>query len=299
MANYVPKTGSFNMFLPSAGGAEDSSIESAIRLTIPSGVRPTRIQNFGALVSNVPNYDLINSTYGTKGGVPSQSTQFRGYPMPTVTMNYEIIETGTFPNIRWEALWCQPTLNNIVGFDIVISLSVFELQDGNGNTTVTPTLTIAKGSTTVTSTTGLDSPTSGKYRLDTSYRQPTNTENISGSVVYSTNESTYLAEASTYNFNLTYTPATTIYSRVWNNYSQSTCGGTPSGSITVYTTTAPQLGGNTDPRWAVGADFFTTNQLTTAISAGNYYATDTGGVFYDVYVIGSGGNLDSRIIDCT
>lgn len=300
MANIVPTVGSFSMFLPPAGGSEDSSLESAIRLTIPIGVRPTRIQNFGALVSNVPNYDLIDSTYGIKGSVPSQSTQFRGYPKPTLDLNYEVVETGTYPNLRWQALWCLPTLNNIVGFDVVITLSIFELQEGNGNTTTPATLTIAKGSTVVTSTTGLDAPTGGKYRLDTAYRQPTNTANISGSIDATVNVSNYFVEDTTYSFNLTYTAATTVYSRTWFDYSQVGCGGTSSGGgFTVYTVASPETGGNTDPRWAVNSKFYTDAALTTLLAAGNYYASDTGGVFYDTYVIGTNGNLDSRVIDCT
>ena len=124
MANLTPDSGDFYMFKPSGVFTDDSSLESAILKTIASGIRPTSIKNFGSLVSSIPNLDLINDSHGTKGGTPSNMGQLRGYPMPTINMNYVIYTPASAPAQVLSVLRCNPTLNNIVGFDVYISFGV-------------------------------------------------------------------------------------------------------------------------------------------------------------------------------
>ena len=307
MANLTPSTGNFTMFLPVGGGAEDNSLESAIRLTIASGVRPTRIQNFGSLISNIPSYDLIHDSFGTKGGVPNNMGQLRGYPKPTCFLDIEVLTIGTYPSMTYQKLVCEPVLNQIVGFALTLSVVVVEVDPTDGISTHTETFTFNKGVTTVSSST-LTADGDGKYRLDTSFPQPTNIENLAIQVdTYTTTSDAYKSNVTPYTTgdiefitSLTYTGATTVYSRTWFDYSQVGCGGTPSGAgFTVYTVASPQTGGNVDPRWAVNSKFYTDATLTTLLAAGNYAATDTAWVLYDSYVIGINGNLDSRVIDCT
>ncbi len=136
MANLTPTSG-MTMFLPVGGGAEDNSLESAVRLCIVSP--PTRLN--GALATanwleildalrddTVAGYDLINNSYGTQGVRPTNFGQLNGFPKPTVDMNYVVVTTGTYPNEVTEYLKVTPTLNNIVGFSVVItSLLLFNL----------------------------------------------------------------------------------------------------------------------------------------------------------------------------
>lgn len=280
MANYVPKTGNFNMFLPVAGGAEDDSLESAIRLTIASGVRPTRIQNFGSLISNVPNYDLIDDDHGTKGSVPSQSTQFRGYPKPSISMNFETATTGVHPLEITQDLVCEPVLNNIVGFDVVISVQVIEEIVSVGIPQIhNETLTIAKGSTSVTSST-LPTFTGGKRRCNTVYRGSTVQEDITAQAKITTVAVSTYHSTTPYSVTLTYTAPPTIYSHTIETFPNASCGffggGTPSTAYSLNSTVN-------------GAVLYSDALLTTFFAAGNYATNYIGDFEYDWFALSATG----------
>jgi hypothetical protein len=138
MANKTPKTGDFYMFMDKDTPVEDNSLESAVRMCIPSGTRPTRIQNFTSIVTQIPDLDLIDSTYGTKGSTPSNMGQLRGFPKPSVTANFtEYFNTAT----GTDGLRVECTMSTPVGFDVNIHFqnlsedsTVYEVAINKGQT---------------------------------------------------------------------------------------------------------------------------------------------------------------------
>jgi len=315
MANLVPEVGGIEMFLPEgdSGSTEDNSIESAIKFTIPSGVRPSRITNFGSLISHVPDYNLIHNNHGTKGSVPNGQGQFRGYPKPTFSLQFEVVTVGTFPSETYQKLMCKPVMNNMVGFALTVTISVIENDPTDGIDEHDETFTFNKGSTTPDSS-SLTPDGDGRYRLDTTYPQPTNVEDL-GMIVdsYTAGEDAYFVdeiggiEISTFSTSLTYVGATTVYSKIFHfTYDNGTaCGGTVppiDGNLTLYTVTVPCVSscGNTDPTWPSGGQFFKEAELLNVADNDSYATTDTSWVWYDVYTISDGsGNATRNQHDCT
>lgn len=291
--NYCPKTADLKMFQDSAN---DKTIASAVKGTHASS---TLYSNFDDLRNNCVSA-LVHNTYGTKGVTPTQTEHFRGYPKPTITLNFEKVTVGTYPSMTYQKLLCKPVLNNKLGFDITVTISVIENDPTDGIDSHDETFTFAAGGTAITSS-SLTADGSGKYRLDTTYPQPTNVENLAMQVDnYTAGTDAYFTESDPYTTTLTYTGATTVYSGSFNNYTGTVCGGAVGSAITLYTTTAPTTGGTTDPRWSNPAKFYTDAALTTVAPNASYYLTSTGGVFYDVYQITDGSGTINRVqTDCT
>ena len=303
MANLTPDSG-MTMFLPSGGGAEDNSLESAVRLCIASGTRPTRIQDFTALLDaieddTVAGFELIHNGFGTQNVRPTNFGQLNGFPKPTIDWNLRLENVGTYPSEQYDILWCAPELNNIVGYAITIELDVEEIHPTLGIASNNPTWTFNKGATTPSSSSL--SASGGEYRLNIAYPQPSNAVNIPMLVDNFTAGSldAYFGFTSV-SPTMVYQGATTVYSAGFNNYVGTTCGGAVGSAITLYTPTVPTTGGSTDPRWSNPAKLYTDALLTTVAPNGSYYLTSTGGVFYDVYSITDGSGTVTRVqTDCT
>lgn len=260
MANLTPTAGNFYMFMDKTSPVEDNSLESAIRLTIPSGSRPARIQNFVTLISSIPNYDLINSSYGTKGAVPNSMGQLRGFPVPTVTMNYAVVEVGTSPASRYEYFQCNPVLNNIVGFDITITVSVSEVDDTFTEVAYNEySFVFLKGSTSPSSVT-IPSDGTGKWKLNSVSPDASTDIQVlssisSGSTLY------YSDSVATYQ-TLTYYPALVVYSHDLYAYTGTPCGGTLGSLVdTVYSTSNFLSNGDV---------VYANNDLTGTVTGGWY-----------------------------
>ena len=278
----TPDTGtSFYMFQDKDTPVADTSLEYAIRMCIASGIRPSRIQYFNNLISNIPNYNLINNLYGTKGGVPTNMGQMRGFPKPTISMNWEKIETtsieyfGGHPNKihTYEELWCRPAFNNIIGFAMDITIDVYS-QTGatippDTGTPDTAVFTMGIGSSYPTSTTGTaefsGSGASRKWRL-TTLDPFTEEDQVSflanGTTDYAAywngTDSAYQGTLS-YSFNQIYLEA------YYDTSSGSACTSVQTGSQKTLYYDPPS-----GTALVVGSEVWSDTGLTTNLAAGNY-----------------------------
>jgi hypothetical protein len=157
--NYVPRVTGFFILRETV---DDKTIESAVRTT---GV-DRDYSDFDDLRLSCDT-QLIDSTFGTQNQTPISSDEFRGFPKPTVYMDYATIKIGGGP-YGVDALICSPTMNSKVGFDVTISVQVTEIPnfDEDGITIKTATFTFNEGSTTPDSFTNVVDLGSGIYQLN-------------------------------------------------------------------------------------------------------------------------------------
>jgi len=124
MDNLVPNNA--YTFRDPAGATEDESVESAVRMTLPTAIRPTEIKNWIEIVSSIPNYNLMHDSYSTQGLAPTSTAQMRGYPKPSFEINFLERSWGAYPSQRWQEYLCNPIMNNIVGYDVILTFVVVE-----------------------------------------------------------------------------------------------------------------------------------------------------------------------------
>jgi len=249
--NYVHLTAISKVFQDTAN---DKSIASAVQKT-----GSTLYTNIQDLADNAV-LALMNTTHNPSKITPTNLDHFRGYPKPTIDMNWEEVRVGSYPSEQYEYAACLPVMNNKVGFDVVVNVNVREIlpdltEDDNDHV-----FTFSEGGTSCTCPT-LSTDGSGRFILNETYQQPTVTENIVvENTVTSTNYLTYLTPL-TYNTTLNYTAETVAYEITnLNKYLSSSCGSTcPTATRTgFYTTTSATL--------VAGRTIYTDATLTTPVT---------------------------------
>ena len=262
MANYkVPFTGNAQMY----DGIQ--SIQQSVRKTL---VADTVYTDFDSLRTNCNNA-LIDGTYGTQNSTPTSSNDFRGYPRPTVDMDFVVEATGTSPAAIYENLVCAPTLNNIIGFDITITVTITEEIASVGIPQIhDETFTFLAGNTSPTSSTL--TLVGGTYQCNTTYDMPPTTENIDISANLATNSDYYQVGGSIVD-TLAYTAALTVYSHTIQAFPAASCGFNAGGTdITAY---------SLDSVIANGTQLFSNASLTTYYASGSYSSPPVSDFIYD------------------
>jgi hypothetical protein len=281
--NYVPLTASAKMFRDSAN---DKTIASAVKGTHGSSTLYTTFDNLRTNCNN----DLVDGTHGTQGVDPTESEHFRGYPKPTVTMNYEVVDAGTSPD--YQKLLCKPTLNNKVGFDIVVNLDIYEWTGVGippGTPTRTQQFTISEGNTLITSVSpAWTADGSGKRRIEQTYQQPSTAEdvNVISEFLFAPSNM-YLTEATTYITRLLYDTSITVYAHILKTYTQSTCGGTEGSRTRFYSSHLTLI---------VGSVLYTDVDLT--VKATNHYLTEPFGFGYRIITLNTSTGTITGFLTC-
>jgi len=276
--NYCPKTADLKMF---QDAVNDLSIASAVKGTHASS---TLYSNFDDLRNNCNN-QLIHASYGTVGVTPTQSHHFRGYPRPTVDMNYEVVHSGSYPNEETEYLKVTPTLNYKVGYAITIDVICDQYEGDVDGTMLTSscTFTFNAGSTVPDSYTVAVSVGSNSYRINAQYVQPGDAFDIYTETNVSTtlDINLLLAETDPYIVTLDYTAAAPIYTHNVEPWDDLSCSGVgEGGAFNAY---------SLDSTLGNGSVLYTTSALTTPIANDDYgfniiddtifdYGTTTSGV---------------------
>ena len=203
----VPVSGQGNILRGSVG---DNSIQDAVFGTEGSLYSP-----LSALASNC-EVDMIDTTNGgTRGVTPVKLTDFRGYPMPELSMNYTEETTGSLPCAYGENFYAEPTLKYSVGFNIKVTLSVAEtpysppsLPDAADEVYSTKTFNFTAGNTTSTEGKTLVNTEAVSASQDVLMDVAPSVESfLSGGWVTG---SVYYAEAQPYFATLEWTPAIAI-----------------------------------------------------------------------------------------
>jgi hypothetical protein len=258
--NYVPRSTGFFVMRETVN---DMSLESAVRTTIESD---RDFADFDDLRLNlIP--DLIDGSFGTKGQYPTSTDQCRGYPRPTINMNFNVETFGSVPSPTFDALMCTPTMNNKVGFDVTVTISTEQAYYEMGNQTIrdlgdtvfqTITFTFAQGSTTVTSS-NLDATDqdegAGKYRvnqIEPNETSPGVYEGVNITTAYS-GADVIIDYADTFQFTtfLEYSPAIPLKNFTIEHYNGSGCSN-PQGTgsfETVYSLKSASSLSNGDSVW--------------------------------------------------
>lgn len=276
--NFVPKTALLKII---QDATNDKSIASAVKGTHASS---TLYSDFDALRSNC-QVNCISTTYGgTKGVTPTSSDDFRGYPVPTLYMNYAEYTVGSAPAAITEHLKCTPTLTYKVGFALSFNINVEHVDCNLSTTTVNHTLTFNAGSTTPATFTGATSLGGGAYKINTV--SPTNGCTVLVTPLASSNNSyeIYHTDSLSWSTTLSYTPAQTVYTYLINHKQTGTvnCSSTPATakSISMY---------GYCTQIANGCQVFGDSGLST-YPASAWYVRNVGGfgIFDYFYVNGSG-----------
>jgi hypothetical protein len=257
--NYCPKVADLKMM---QDVANDLSIASAVKGTHVSSTLYTDFDN----LRNNANTDLIHSSFGTVGVTPTESNHFRGYPRPTLDLNYQVIHTGTFPNEQYEFLQVTPTLNGKLGYDLTVSVICDQFKDDSDGALLTSscTFTFNAGSTVPDSFTVAVSLGGNNYRINTQYVQPGDAFDIHTETNASTtlDVDLLLVDSDPFITMLEYTAASPVFSHTLQTIDALNCSGAASGTdITAY---------SLDSTLANGSTLYTTNQLTTTIADDDY-----------------------------
>jgi len=229
--NYVPKVTGFYILRETLN---DKTIESAVRTTLAVDRDFT---DFDDLRTSI-NLELLDDQFGNRSYNPTSTNSFRGFPKPTVNMNYAVETFGSAPGPTYQALMCTPTINNKVGFDVSWTIQVectpYIITNNQGIPEGEPniqniTFTIAQGNTTVTSCTldgGDQDEGAGKYRVNEIEPLDLGGGQLQGvqTFVFFNSSTVFLYyPTELINENLIYTAAQTIYPYNIEHYDGSGC----------------------------------------------------------------------------
>jgi hypothetical protein len=252
----------------------DLSIGSAVKGTSSTS---TLYTNFDDLRNNATN-SMMDTVYNASKITPTNTEMFRGYPKPTTTMDFQKFTDGTYPSAQVEKAYCNPVLNNIIGFDITITVETEEWPDGDEESQLNYTYTFKfnAGSTT---------PNLVKRGVTTIYAESGGAEdgywqinynNPSGSTYYDF----YVADTTadhpkygdtTWDTSLNYTAPPTVYDYDIDEYENLECSSTVVDTVHVWSYTQISQIVN-------GKILYSNSGLTTFHPAGNY-SSDAGNYF--------------------
>lgn len=239
--NYCPTTASFKMIQESAN---DNTIASAVQKTVPT---PTLYDDFDSLRSFCITSLIDTVNGGTQGVTPTSSSDFRGYPLPTIDMDYSVVVTGEDPDEIIETFTCLPTMNNKVGFEVKFRVDVWEWRGSPPSPDYLEWIfTFNSGSVTpdlVTRDAVTQSLTNGRYQLNVDYEASSgNPENITviTDYIYQSAYAPIIMDSADQNQTLYYTPEVIVYllTDFWK-YTVGNCGQSPSIVLDYYSRDGP------------------------------------------------------------
>lgn len=277
-SNFVPRTADASMFDAS------KSIENAVKQTLTP---TTSYKNFDDLRNNCV-VNLIDENYGTQGTTPTTSGEFRGYPRPTVYMNYQVITHS-----NGQTLYGTPTLNNKVGYALTVRLDVEEDKPANENPVNNYIdFTISSGATTASAAysdalAGTPPSTAFGYRINNTYIMPSLTEEIRVTTFVDNYTVDVYDGSQPYNVFLQYTATPTVITYyIQTSTLGDNCGGWIGVEGFFVYSTATLANGNT-----MYSDFALT---TTYNGGGGWFITNQIGDFtYDRFTLSSVGVVGS------
>jgi hypothetical protein len=198
----------------------DLSIGSAVKGTHASS---TLYTNFDDLRNNATN-TLMDTVYNASKITPTNTEMFRGYPKPTITMNYEIWPVIDGANTLMYLVADLPMLNNKIGYSLIITASIREERSDTSALLLQhdETFTYTAGSTVPSSSTATELET-GVYQLTES--DPTASYDIDATVTITVNREAYLADTTPYEETLLYV-ADQIYAHLFTPITALSCVGT-------------------------------------------------------------------------
>lgn len=281
----VPETAQAHVKRGSVG---DNSVQDAVFGT--SGILYTRLSTLASGCNN-QMIDTVNG--GTRGVTPVKLSDFRGYPMPEVDINWEHIEDVQLSGSTLETfddLWVQPKLNYSVGFDVVLTIHVdqkkgLSLPTGGENRN-TCTFTFNAGDTYPTGSTGtVDSTGTGsskKWQINDMDPAVQN-DRVSYSATASCDTDVYwdTTDGSSDTGTLSYL-SQTVYTHAIGDYDSTVCGG----NVTNWSYPCYSLSSNLGAGGSI--EVFSDNLLTTHLSNGWYAENYIGLGNHDYFQIVNG-----------